>query len=149
MATQKQALGDFGEKLVAKSISCPGCKRGERTMRQLPPNFKCADLVCDFCGYLSQVKSKSVSDVSRLPSQILGAAWAPQQQRMESGIYFSLYIVLVNSAGESAIYFLPRELQTTEMFEPRTPLSSDAKRAGWQGFYINLNKAMGAPIRLK
>ena len=95
MATAKQELGDFGEKAVAANVKCPGCKRTDRTIRLLPTNFKCADLVCDFCGYLAQVKSMTVKNPEVIPKRVLGAAWKPQLERMEASIYFPLYLVLV------------------------------------------------------
>ena len=141
--TAKQSLGDRGELLVAKRVRCPGCKRDEHTYRALPPNFKCADVVCDFCGYLAQVKTKTVKGALPLecPTKILGAAWGPQEARMKAGIYFSLYIVLENQSGAIGIFFLARDLQTPEMFVPRKPLSATAKRAGWQGFVIDTTQA--------
>ena len=148
MATAKQALGDFGEKAVAANVKCPGCKRTDRTIRLLPTNFKCADLVCDFCGYLAQVKSMTVKNPEVIPKRVLGAAWKPQLERMEASIYFPLYLVLVESTRNYAIYYLPRELQTREMFIPRNPLSSTAKRAGWQGYEIDLTQALGQPIKI-
>jgi hypothetical protein len=66
---------------------------------------------------------------------------------MAAGIYFSLYFVVENDQGVRAIWFLPRDLQSPEMFVPRTPLSSTAKRAGWQGFVIDLSKASAQPVR--
>ncbi len=147
MTTTKQALGEFGEIQVAKSCSCPKCKR-DKTLKRLPPNFKCADLVCDFCGYLAQVKSKSVSDISVLPKQVLGAAWGPQAERMQSGIYFPLFLVL-KSKIEHSIYYLSADLQPPELFVARKPLSSSARRAGWQGYYYDLTiLPMGAMVRL-
>ena len=148
MATAKQELGDFGEKAVAANVKCPGCKRTDRTIRLLPTNFKCADLVCDFCGYLAQVKSMTAKNPEIIPRRVLGAAWKPQLERMEASIYFPLYIVLVESTRNFAIYFLPRELQTREMFIPRKPLSSTAKRAGWQGYEIDLTQALGLPTQV-
>lgn len=149
MATARQQLGDFGENIVARKVSCPSCKAKTRTFRLLPRNFKCADLICDFCGYLAQVKSVTVSDVDALPKTILGAAWQPQKERMEATIYFPLFIVLVQSSKNFAIYFLPKELQTREMFVPRNPLKPTARRAGWQGYTINLDRALGAPVRIQ
>jgi type II restriction enzyme len=73
MATSKQLLGTWGEQLVAKSCDCPKCKHS-KTLKLLPPNFKCADLICDFCGFLGQGKAMTVPIVSQLPKQILGAA---------------------------------------------------------------------------
>src|SRR5689334_19755694 len=74
MATTKQVLGRFGETIVAKECACPKCKRS-RTLKRLPNNFKCADLICDFCGYLAQVKAATVRNHEVMPATILGAAW--------------------------------------------------------------------------
>jgi len=49
---------------------------------------------------------------------------------MDAGIYFSLYIVLVNDLGRAGIFFLPRDLQTEEMFIARSPLRQTARRCG-------------------
>lgn len=147
--TSKQSLGTRGERVVAKYVRCPGCKRPERTFRTLPANFKCADVVCDFCGYLAQVKTKSIKGKlpDECPQRIMGAAWGPQSARMDAGIYFSLYIVVENELGKAVIFFLPRDLQTREMFESRAPLGPDAKRAGWIGFMIDTSKALAPPVR--
>lgn len=148
MPTKKQELGTYGERLVTKHCICPKCKR-DNTLKPLVQNFKCADVICDFCGYLAQVKTKTTANIHRLPAQILGAAWGPQKKRMDAGIYFPLFIVLVHNK-EHAIYYLAADLQEPLMFKPRKPLSSTAKRAGWQGFMYDLREvASGAVIRLK
>jgi len=138
VATAHQISGAFGETRVVKFCSCPHCKR-EKTLVRLPTNFKCADVICDFCGFLAQVKATSVKDVGRIPGRILGAAWGPQKERMDSAIYFPLYLVLKTAASESfSIFYLAADLQRPEMFLPRPPLSEKARRAGWQGFVYNL-----------
>jgi len=96
MPTARQALGAFGEIVVAKVCPCPKCKR-EKTLVRLPANFKCADLVCDFCGFLAQVKACTSTNVDVLPRSILGAAWEPQKARMDAAIYFPLYVVLATA----------------------------------------------------
>lgn len=131
---------------MVRSCRCPKCKR-IRTLRQLPPNFRCADVICDFCGYLAQVKAATVMDVDQPPRQVLGAAWGPQSERMRSGIYFPLFLVLVNGRAR-AIYYLPADLQDRSLFEPRVPLSKQARRAGWQGFVYRLDRLKGALVRL-
>ena len=146
--TDKQDLGELGEKMVAATCDCPRCKRS-KTLKRLPPNFRCADLICDFCGYLAQVKATRVDDVTRKPNSILGAAWGPQKERMDSGIYFPLFIVAVAKVGKArAIYYLSADLQNETIFEPRNPLSSTAKRAGWQGFPYRLNHVADRLVRL-
>ena len=101
MRTSKQKTGDFGEDLIQKTYDCPKCKR-EKTLKKLPLNFKCADIICDFCGYLAQVKTKNVKDINVFPKQILGAAWPPQKERMDAGIFFPLFVVLKNGKEHSA-----------------------------------------------
>ena len=147
MATPRQMLGDFGEEIVAKTCSCPRCKR-PRTLKRLPNNFKCADLICDFCGYLAQVKASTVRSHDILPEAVLGAAWGPQRERMEAAIYFPLFLVLV--AGKKySVFYLSADLQKPEMFKARKPLSADARRAGWQGFIYDLSATKDSFVRLK
>lgn len=134
MATTRQILGAFGESAVVHQISCPRCKRS-RALKKLPTNFRCADVICDFCGYLAQVKAVTVSDPTKIPDQVLGAAWKPQKERMDSGIYFPLFLVLYRGPTDHSIYYLPADLKKPEMFVARRPLSATAKRAGWCGFY--------------
>lgn len=138
MATAKQQLGALGEKLVAQNCACPKCKRA-RTLKKLPTNFKCADVICDFCGYLAQVKAHNCADGATPPPELLGAAWRPQQQRMEAGIYFPLFLVLVaDKLGRFSIHYLSADLQTAELFLERKPLRETARRKGWKGFKYDL-----------
>jgi type II restriction enzyme len=138
MATGKQELGALGERLVVQHCACPRCKQA-RTLVALPPNFKCADIICDFCGYLGQVKASTSTDGGTPPRLLLGAGWRPQKQRMDAGIYFPLFLVLVaRERGRFSIHYLPADLQIPELFLERAPLSATARRAGWQGFYYDL-----------
>jgi hypothetical protein len=149
MATKNQEMGHFGEDIVSRSCSCPKCKK-QRTLRRLPPNFKCADVICDFCGYLAQVKATAVKDINLLPDTVLGAAWGPQKERMDAGLYFPLFLVLVDKsdAKKSGIYYLSADLQPQKMFLPRKALSMAAKRAGWQGFLYDLKPIKDRFVRL-
>ena len=149
VATARQALGAFGETCVARECACPKCKRSGSLVR-LPTNFKCADIVCDFCGYLAQVKAATVPSIDNLPKTILGAAWKPQRERMEAAIYFPLFLVLTDKAMTGhAIYYLSADLQIPDMFRPRKPLSADARRAGWRGFVYDLTAVKHRFIRLR
>jgi len=137
MTTEKQKLGDLGEILVIKNCTCPRCKR-HHTLKQLRQNFKCADVICDFCGYLAQVKAITSNDIEKLPKQVLGAAWSVQKERLDAGIYMPLFMVQVDHNKRFAIYYLSADLQSPQMFTPRKPLSSTARRSGWQGFMYDL-----------
>mgnify|MGYP001447241405 CR=1 FL=1 len=135
MATEIQKLGDRGEALVRRHFACLKCKR-TGTLKPLIKNFKCADIICDFCGYLAQVKTTNVTNIDKFPSKVLGAAWKPQKERMDAGIYFPLFVVLKNK-NKYSVFYLSSDLQTEDMFIKRKPLSASAKRAGWQGYYFD------------
>ncbi|MHB1841553.1 MAG: DpnI domain-containing protein [Sulfobacillus sp.] len=145
--TGRQALGRWGETQVVQHCKCPRCKR-DRSLKPLPRNFKCADVICEFCGYLAQVKTSRVKDVEHIPASILGAAWDPQKERMDAGIYFPLFLVL-RSPIASAIYYLSADLQPIAMFVARKALRPTAKRHGWKGFLYDLRCVpAGAFVRL-
>lgn len=147
MPTAKQTLGNFGEYAVSKHCSCPKCKRSS-TLKRLPSNFKCADIICDFCGYLAQVKTSSSKNINDIPRKIPGAAWQPHLDRMEAGIYLPLFLVLVEPSSSFAIYYLAADLQKQDMYLVRKPLSTSARRAGWQGFYYDFSICEGAMVKL-
>jgi hypothetical protein len=147
MSTPRQQLGEYGEALTVKVCRCPRCKR-TATLRRLPTNFKCADIICDFCGFLAQIKTSKVGSVNEIPNVILGAAWGPQKERMDAGIYFPLFLVLVDESERSAVYYLSADVQEPAMFKPRKPLSENARRKGWQGFLYDLSTVKRAFVRL-
>jgi hypothetical protein len=146
MSTKYQILGQKGELRVVKACSCPRCKRS-KTLRRLPTNFKCADVICDFCGFLAQVKTDASTDLTKIPPTILGAAWSVQKARMDAGIYFPLFLVLMRG-HKSAVYYLSADVQRPEMFKPRNPLGPKARRAGWQGFLYLLEDVKSAFVRV-
>ncbi|MEO1090775.1 MAG: DpnI domain-containing protein [Pseudomonadota bacterium] len=150
--TTRQRLGEYGEEHVRRTVSCPRCKRS-RTFRRLPNNFRCADLICDFCGFVAQVKTAKARDTATPIGTYLGAAWGPQKERMDAGIFTSLYIVQCDQAqplcaSYTAVFFLPAEAQESDMFIPRQPLSETARRAGWRSFRIDVSKYTERLIRL-
>ena len=49
----------------------------------------------------------TAKDVNTMPRTILGATWGPQNERMESGIYFPLFVVLVDAKRKYSIFYLP------------------------------------------
>jgi type II restriction enzyme len=126
MATEKQELGALGESLVVQLCACPKCKQ-RRTLKPLRANFKCADVICDFCGYLAQVKASTSKDGKSPPKKLLGAAWGPQKQRMDAGVYFPLFLVLVTPEQDVfSIHYLAADLQDEAMFLERKPLGVTA-----------------------
>ena len=148
MPTSKQSLGQFGERQVTRWCPCPRCKR-TRTLRPLRTNFKCADLICDFCGFLAQVKTTNRKTLA-FPNSVAGAAWKPQKERLDVDIYMPLYIVVKVSVKSIAIFYIPSDFQDQTLFVPRAkPLSAKARRAGWLGFDYDLSTVAGKEVRLR
>jgi hypothetical protein len=148
LTTKRQKLGIFGEQCVVRNCICPHCKRAKSLIR-LPKNFKCADVICDFCGYLAQVKTATSKHPGAIPNSLLGAGWTVQKQRMDAAIYFPLFLVLVTARTKRyAIYYLPADLQNRQMFQRRRPLSDKARRAGYVGTKFNLAKMRALFVRV-
>jgi type II restriction enzyme len=137
VATKYQVAGDIGEEWVKKRVNCPRCRDGK--LKILPKNFKCADMICDFCGFLGQVKSVNVKNKKEKLRTILGAAWKPQSERMKAGVYHSVFIVKLVEGKPAQVLMIRPDAQKKEgFFKARKPLSPKAKRAGWQGFIYDL-----------
>jgi hypothetical protein len=69
---------------------------------------------------------------------------------MEAAIYFPLFLVLVAPDMKNwSIYYLSADLQDPGMFRARKPLSSTARRSGWQGFLYNLGLLQDRFVRLR
>ena len=47
------------------------------------------------------------------------------------------YCIILYMGKKYSVFYLSSDLQTEEMFIKRKPLSSSAKRAGWQGYYFD------------
>ena len=138
MPSKNQRIGKLGEKFVTKMMNCLKCKK-QNSLKLLPTNFKCADLICEFCGHTSQVKTFR-NDSEGLPNQIAGAKWNPLNERIQAGIYHALWIVRMNQTNNRCceIWLVTSEAQDPKMFVKRKPLSSAAKKAGWQGYRIDV-----------
>jgi hypothetical protein len=78
-----------------------------------------------------------------------GELWVQtvQKDRMDAGIYFPLFLVLMQDR-KSAIYYLSADVQRPDMFKPRMPLGPNARRSGWQGFLYLLKDVKGAFVRV-
>lgn len=140
MVTKPQKIGDIGESLVRKKFNCLRCKKND-TLQPLIRNFKCADVIFDFCGYLAQVATTSVDDINIFPESIMGPAWKPLKERMDAGIFTPIFFVLIDKKSlprtKFSVFYLPADLQNELMFVKRKPLKKTAKRPGWQGYMLN------------
>jgi hypothetical protein len=69
---------------------------------------------------------------------------------MASAVYFPLFLVLAAATrAKYSIFYLSADLQLPNMFQPRSPLSTNARRAGWQGFIYNLVPVHDRFVRIR
>ena len=152
MATQKQKNGEFGEVYVKKHVYCPKCKSKKHTFVQLPSGFPCADLICNFCGYLAQVKTCYSSNTDQCPRMLPGAGWEPLAKRMTKNIFYPIYVVVRNRRDpmkDVSIFYIPAELQTSKMFiRSRASVVKKTKRVV-KGVRFDLSKAIAEPLKLR
>jgi hypothetical protein len=110
-------------------------------LKQLIGSFKCADVICDFCGSVAQVKATRVKSPDARLQRIPGAAWGVQEEKIKAGIYHPLYIVKVVKWKPVAIEYISADFLTPKMYVPRkAPLKPTAHRAGWVGFDYDLRQ---------
>lgn len=115
--TQRQVHGELAEKLVCKHCSCPKCKKPRKIakLRVLPKSFECADVICNFCGFLAQVK-RTEEGRDRLP----GGGWKVQKLKLDAGIFHPLYVVTFKKDKFLRINYLPADFMKRSIFVPRT-----------------------------
>jgi hypothetical protein len=119
---------------------CPKCKKTGWKLKQLGVNFRCADVICDFCGFVAQVKARDVKSAKERVQTVLGGAWRIQEEKISAGIYHPLYIVKLVQGKPVAIDYIAADFLKPEIYVPRRALSERARRKGWQGFYYDLRK---------
>jgi len=115
---------------------CPACPspRLERTR----DNTRVVDFVCPSCGAQYQVKAKS----SPLGRKLRDAAYAPMIQRAERNRspHFAFLRYDRDAWRVRRLLLVPGHFITPEIIERCKPLSSTARRAGWVGCNILLER---------
>jgi type II restriction enzyme len=133
MTEDKKIQEELSFRVIRKFIACQECGRGP--LVALPPNYPTVDIICQFCSNTAQVKTfRTKSEANRLPRNIVSAAWKPQKERMDAGIFQPLYIVSFYDSRPLRAYYLSSKIQKKyqkELFIKRKPLPSYNVRAGF------------------
>ena len=113
--TLRQKHGELAEKAVSKYCSCPKCKKSNAKLKPLRSGFTGADVICDFCGYLAQVKgATSKGKIGIVP----GAAWKPQKERLNAGIYFPVFVVKIQNEKPISIHYIAADFLEKRFYKP-------------------------------
>lgn len=133
-ASQKARI--LTEHWVDESVFCPNC--GHIEIDKYPNNQPVADFFCSNCKEEYELKSKK----DNLGTKILDGAYRTKMERLRSSSNPNLFVLNYHLQNLSVIDFLviPKHFFVPEIIEKRKPLTETARRAGWVGSNILLQK---------
>lgn len=133
-ASQKARV--ITEAWAENQIFCPRC--GHPRLTPFKNNRPVADFHCSRCGNQFELKSKNGVSFSKISD----GAYLTMIDRITGfdnpDFFFMTYLKpewIVRN-----LFFVPKHFFTPDIIEKRAPLSSAAKRAGWEGCSILLSK---------
>ncbi|WP_416201775.1 DpnI domain-containing protein [Thermanaerothrix sp.] len=131
-ASQKARI--LTEAWASDNLECPSCGGA---LILLPPNSRASDLQCRSCGETYQLKSRS----KPFGKKILGAEYNTTIQAVRGGSHPSLILLRYDPSNLTVqqVRILHRSWITEQSIIPRCPLSSQARRAGWQGCLLSID----------
>ena len=124
------------ENWTGTHIYCPVC--GWPTISKFPNNQAVADFYCPHCNNQFEQKSKN----GAFGNKIADGAYGTFIQRISSNDNpdFFLLIYSLEKMRVEDMFFVPKYFFVPEIVEKRKPLAETAKRAGWIGCNILLDK---------
>jgi type II restriction enzyme len=132
--TQKARV--MTERWALSWLFCPNC--GERQIAQLANNSKVGDFRC--CACLEEYELKSTK--GRFGRKVVDGAYGAMRERLTSrnnpNFLLLNYDQLTSSATDLMV--IPKHFFTPDVIEQRKPLAITARRAGWIGCNIVLER---------
>ncbi|MFY9457509.1 MAG: DpnI domain-containing protein [Candidatus Spechtbacterales bacterium] len=124
------------EHWVDKSVFCPNC--GHLEIDKYPNNQPVADFFCSKCREDYELKSKKNS----IGTKILDGAYRAKMERLRSSNNPNLFVLSYSPSNLCVLNFfvIPKHFFVPEIIEKRKPLAITARRAGWVGSNILLQK---------
>lgn len=129
--SNSQKIRVMSENWVGKNVFCPVC--GNPHICKLDNNMPVADLQCDNCGEIYELKSKK----GRINSKISDGAYSTMIERINSSSNPDLFIMSYTADYQvKDLLLVPKFFFVDSIIEKRKPLAPTAKRAGWIGCNI-------------
>lgn len=121
---------------IAEKMYCPNC--GNPSLKQFPPNLPVADFFCANCNDQYELKSQR----KEFGKKLINGAYQTKLKRLESDSSPNLILMNYDAAATAVrnVCLIPRRFFVRSLVEKRKPLSITAKRAGWVGSNILINK---------
>ena len=129
--SNSQKIRVMSENWVARNIFCPIC--GNPHISNLDNNMPVADLSCDCCGEIFELKSKC----GNIGKKIVDGAYSTMIKRITSLYNPDLFVMQYSTDLQVVnLTLVPKFFFVPSIIEKRKPLATTAKRAGWVGCNI-------------
>jgi hypothetical protein len=131
-----QSARAWTEQWVHNQVYCPNC--GGAKIDAFPNNSPVADFFCANCNEEYELKSQKVA----FRDKILDGAFRTKCERLAANNNPSLFLLNYDLKLLSVkdFFVVPKHFFVREIIEERKPLSATARRAGWIGSKILLNR---------
>lgn len=124
------------ESWFENEMYCPNCLHTE--FNKNPNNTQVSDFLCSYCKNEYQLKAQA----KPFYSKIVDGAYRPMMDSLKFGIAPSFSFMSYSSQEwlVQNLFVIPKFFFSESIIEKRNPLSSKARRAGWQGCNILLSR---------
>lgn len=128
------------EAWVGESIFCPGCGKGQ--VEQYDNNKPVADFYCSICGEDFELKAKR----NPVGKKVVDGAYKTMMERLSDDRVPNLFLMGYDwdRLEVRNFFVVPGYFFVPSIIEERKPLSPFARRAGWVGCNIALDKVPNA-----
>lgn len=125
------------ENWVLNNSYCPNC--GAIKINEFENNKPVADFYCNNCNEEFELKSKNSKSVGK---KIVDGAYSTMIERINSDNNPNFFFLTYNKTNWNVSNFMiiPKHFFVSDIIEKRKPLADTARRAGWVGCNIELNK---------
>ena len=125
------------EDWLARNMYCPVC--GELTIKRAEPNAPVKDYVCEHCKSQYELKSKHSSSDS-FQAKVEDGVYRTMVERITSFDNPSFFFLHYDRYEVNNMVIVPKCFFTPSVIEKREALKPTARRAGWEGCTILMNK---------
>jgi predicted Rdx family selenoprotein len=131
-----QSARAWTERWVHEWVYCPNC--GGAKITPFPNNSPVADFFCASCSEEYELKSQK----SNFGNKVLDGAFKTKCDRLAASNNPNLFLLSYNlkELAVANLLIVPKHFFVRDIIEERKPLASTARRAGWIGSNILLNR---------
>lgn len=121
---------------VLSQMYCPSC--GEKPLTDYTNNKPVADFYCSLCAEDFELKSTK----GKFGKKVTDGAYGTMMTRLQSETVPSLMLLRYTMQDKMVqdLSVIPKQFFVTDIIERRKPLSENARRAGWVGCNILIDK---------